>query len=108
MSRWGFILLSLQMRWTLLREMPSALAMLRMLHRVFPLGGWVALATTFCAFAGGMDGFLPLPGLSSSAGMPPRLKRAVHFETQFSLAVSREATSFPPMPSLRSRMISAR
>ena len=108
LTRWGFKSFFFQIWCTLCRDIPTSLAILRTLQRLFPRGGWVTRVMTCSIFSEGIEGFRPLPGASFKPSIPFSKKRLVHFETQTWLTPDFFTTSSCDFPSARSNTISAR
>ena len=107
-TRWGFMSLARQMRWTLSGEIPTALAMVRTLHRWRGWGGWVARVITCSTVCAGIEAGRPRPFRSSRPSNPSRSKRWDHLFTQALLTPSCLATCCWVMPSPRRNTMAAR
>src|SRR5437879_9445997 len=69
------------MRCTLWCEIPTAAAMLRVLHFFLPLGGCTTRVMTCFTFSDGNQDFRPRPGRSFSPSIPCSSKRRDHVDT---------------------------
>ena len=108
LTRQGFKSFFFQIWRTMCRDIPTSLAIVRKLQRVFPGGGWITRVMTFSIFPEDIEGLLPVPGTSFKHFIPFSMKRLVHFETQTWLMPTFFTTSFCDFPSARSNTISAR
>jgi len=93
---------------TLWCEIPTAAAMLRVLHFFFPLGGCVTRVITCRTFSGGSHDLRPRPFSSFSPSKPPLSKRFDQSETVLVLVPTIFATSASFLPWDRSKTIRAR